>query len=345
MKMPKIIIWAPLLIIPFCSVFIEQKTEQKPYVMKIPKNFPEPIMDPENPLTEEGIALGKELFFDTRLSGNSRISCASCHLPEKAFSDGLVTSVGISGIKLTRNSPSLLNLAWTAAGFFWDGGSETLESQAYGPITHPDEMGMDLDILLKRLKSDPIYVKQFRAAFDDTIRTQYIVKALAQFERSLIAAESRYDRYNNGDTAALTQTEKLGMSLVKKHCSSCHAGELFTDQKFHNIGLDSDFSDERDEGVRQGRYRITFKEEDKGKYKTPTLRNIAITAPYMHDGRFNSLEKVLEHYQTGIKNSPSLDPIFVNNDEQTGIPLTAKEKKAIISFLGSLTDSRFRALK
>lgn len=298
-------------------------------------------MDPENPLTEEGVALGKELFFDTRLSGNNQISCASCHLPEKAFSDGLVTSVGVSGVKLPRNSPPLLNLAWTTAGFFWDGGSETLESQAYGPITHQDEMGMDLDILLKRLKADPFYVKKFRYAFDDTIQSQYIVKALAQFERSLIAAESRYDRYNNGDTTALTPTEKLGMSLVKKHCGSCHAGELFTDQKFHNIGLDNNFSDGRNEGVRQGRYRITFKEKDKGKYKTPTLRNISITGPYMHDGRFNSLEEVLEHYHTGIKNSPSLDPIFINNHEQKGIPLTAKEKKAIISFLRSLTDKQF----
>jgi cytochrome c peroxidase len=201
---------------------------------------------------------------------------------------------------------------------------------------HPDEMGIDLNILLKRLNSDPIYVKQFRAAFNDTIRTQYIVKALAQFERSLIAADSRYDRYNNGDTDALTQTEKFGMSLVKKHCSACHAGELFTDQKFHNIGLDSDFSDERDEGVRQGRYRITFKEEDKGKYKTPTLRNIAITAPYMHDGRFNTLEEVLDHYHRRIKKSPSLDKIFFNKYKKNRIPLSYKEKKLSFLFLERL---------
>lgn len=331
-----------LLLVPLLLLCFGRERGAEPFTLEVPLGFPRPEMDPENPITVEGISLGKALFFDRRLSGNGAISCASCHQPEKAFTDGLPKSVGVSGKRLLRNSPTLFNLAWNAKGFFWDGGAETLESQAYGPITHADEMGMDLDTLLTRLKSDTQYVLAFRKAFgEDRIQSQYIVKALAQYEKSLLAADSRYDAYRKGDQAALSEMERKGLILVNQYCRSCHVGELFTDQQFHNNGLDSSFSNEEEEGVYQGRYRITYRKEDLGKYRTPTLRNVAITGPYMHDGRFDLLEEVLDHYQSGIHLSATLDDKLIGENGKTGLPLRESEKEEILAFLKALTDRQF----
>ncbi|MBB5636622.1 cytochrome c peroxidase [Pedobacter cryoconitis] len=299
-----------------------------PVELAIPENFSRPAGDLDNPLTSEGIALGKMLFYDTRLSGNNRLSCASCHRPELAFSDGVALShIGESGKTLPRHSPALINMAWMNKGLFWDGGSTNLESQAFGPLTSEDEMYQNLAELEYELSQVPAYVKQFKMVFNSQVKSAAIVKALAQFERTLISGDSRYDRYVRKEPGGVLSAEELhGLTLVNQKCRSCHAGELFTDNDFHNNGLDQDFSDSSLEGIFQGRYRITYQLTDLGKFKTPTLRNVMLTAPYMHDGRFASIDQVLTHYQ---KNT------------QLAIPLSAAEKKAIIAFLGSLTDSLF----
>lgn len=338
MRLRKGLLVLVVLTVPMLFHCFEWRQGPKPLFLAVPPGFPPLEVDVENPMTVEGIALGKALFFDKRLSVDGSISCASCHHPDKAFTDGLPRSRGVSGKELPRNSPTLFNLAWNSNGFFWDGGAVTLESQAYGPIMHADEMGMDLRVLQGRLMAHRDYVKAFKRVFDDSIQSQYIVKALVQYERSLIAANAPYDQYRRGDRAALSSMEKKGLLLVDKYCRDCHAGELFTDQQFHNNGLDSVFSNEEEEGVYQGRYRISDRLEDLGKYRTPTLRNVAITAPYMHDGRFASLEEVLDHYQSGVKYSPSLDSLLIEGSITSNEVLKNEEKEAIIAFLKALTD-------
>lgn len=312
--------------------------------LEVPANFPAVSDMPDNPLTKEGIELGRLLFYDKRLSGLNQLSCASCHKQELAFSDGLALSnIGASGIRLPRSAPALINMAWATNGLFWDGGSTNLESQALAPLTNPDEMHQELFELVNELRTIPDYAERFRFVFkDDEIKTGNIMKALAQFQRTLISANARYDKYTrheNGGT--LNDTELKGLHLVQEHCSGCHKGELFTDNDYHNNGIDNDFSDESNERIHQGRSRITYNPDDLGKFKTPTLRNSMLTAPYMHDGRFADIAQVLDHYSSGVKSSPTLDPLLVKNNGQPGIALTAADKQAIIAFLKTLTDSSF----
>ncbi len=315
--------------------------------LEVPANFPKAPQDPDNPLTKQGIVLGRLLFYDTRLSGSNKLSCASCHKPELAFSDGIaLTSIGESGIPLPRHSPALINLAWANNGLFWDGGSTNLESQAFAPLTSPDEMHQNLSELEYELKQVPDYVNRFKLVFGSEIKSNLVVKALAQFERTLISGNSRYDRYIRKEpNASLTSLELDGMALVNSKCGGCHSGVLFTDNGYHNNGLDSDFSNDTHDGIYQGRYRISYDPADKGKFKTPTLRNVMLTAPYMHDGRFASLDAVLEHYNKGIKPSPTLDALARQSNGQAGIPLTAGEKAAITAFLQTLTDDSFISSK
>lgn len=310
--------------------------------LQVPGNFPAVPVIIENPLTEEGIVLGRMLFYDNRLSGNNRISCASCHRPELAFSDGKVLSnAGVSGKMLSRHTPALFNLAWAENGLFWDGGSKNLESQALGPLTNADEMYQDLKELDAELKAVPDYVIRFATAFKDGINTSNVIKALAQFQRTLISGNSRYDQYIRKEAGASLSKEELdGLKLIISKCSGCHSGELFTDNGFHNNGLDGYFNNDL-EGIYQGRFRVTFNPADLGKFKTPSLRNVMVTAPYMHDGRFKDINEVLDHYQSGIKVSVTTDPLMNQNRGQAGIPLTTEDRKAIIAFLGSLTDQEF----
>ena len=308
------------------------------YLLRFPSYFPQPIplLSNNAPLTYNGVALGEKLFFDPILSGNNKLSCGSCHKPAMGFADGLaLTDVGASGKKLHRHSPALVNLAW-ADGFFWDGGSKNLESQALGPITNTDEMAQNIVELVNELNGHAEYPALFKKTFiDGEISPSNIVKALAQFERTLISATTKYDEYRSGKTA-LNETELAGMKLVEMKCGGCHAAPLFTDNKYHNNGLDSEFSD-MDEGIAQGRYRITFLPEDLGKFKVPTLRNIAASAPYMHDGRFQTLDDVLDHYASGINNSSTLDVLI----PATGMQLTDDERVKIMAFLETLTDNQF----
>lgn len=325
----------------------ENGAAARPYTLQVPAHFPKASAFTDNPFSEEGVELGRLLFYDKRLSGNNKISCGTCHRQDIAFSDALaLANTGISGQTLHRTAPALINLAWANNGLFWDGGSTNLESQAFGPLTSPDEMGQNLAELVAELKAVPDYVSRFRRVFSDEIKSAYIVRALAQFQRTFISGSALYDKYiNKVPGAQLSPTELQGLSLVQQKCQGCHAGQLFTDNNYHNNGLDADFSDDSHEGIYQGRSRITYNPADLGRFKTPTLRNVMLTAPYMHDGRFATIEQVLGHYSNGVQPSPTADPLVMQNGGAAGIPLTTTEKQAIIAFLHTLTDTEFTANK
>ncbi|WP_395852060.1 cytochrome-c peroxidase [Cystobacter fuscus] len=298
---------------------------------------------PDNPTTPEGVALGRWLFYSPLLSSNGRVSCASCHVQAHAFSlDASLATIGVSGRPLVRHVPSLINLAWMD-GLFWDGGAKNLESLSLGPITHPDEMGQrDLQALMERLASTPEAVQRFEAAFGPGGPTLgQLLRALAQFQRTLVSARSRYDSWRRGEPGGeLSALEQAGHGLVRTRCTPCHDTELFTDNAYHNNGLDSVWGEGED--ATRGRGRITLRPEDTGRYKTPTLRNVARSAPYMHDGRFATLDAVLEHYRRGVVPSPTLDIALRGDSHQApGVPLSDVEKAALLLFLDTLTDEAF----
>lgn len=336
----KLILFGSALLLTACSANETVVPGPVPMQPELPAHFPPIPSSSDNPLTEEGVALGRRLFFDPRLSSNNKISCATCHAPEKAFTDGIALSTaGVSGTVLLRHSPTLVNSAWITNGLFWDGGSTNLESQAFAPLAAHDEMDQNLVELLEEVKADPLYVQGFRRAFADTIRSAYIVRALAQFQRTLISTKSKYDSYVAGSGVNFSADEKAGLELFSQFCNSCHTAPLFTDNSYHNNGLDADFSNDAHERIYMGRFRISFNLADLGKFKTPTLRNIAITGPYMHDGRFSTLEQVLDHYINNVKHSPTLDTAVMKKNGTAGIPLSVKEKNQLLAFLKTLTDS------
>lgn len=314
-----------------CERPLHQPTPWEP--TSVPEYIDEQIIPDRNPTTVEGIALGRKLFFDEGLSADGQVSCMSCHRPGMAFTDGLaITQMGVSGKALVRNSPTLMNVGWLAP-YFWDGGSPDLESQAYGPLQHPDEMGVNLDSLEAYLRSHEEYPALFQQAFgpDASIDNVEVVRALAQFQRSLVGFNAPWDRYQQGDSTALHDIALQGWQLFEEHCATCHTPPLFTDNQFHNNGLDVQFP-EGLEGVFQGRYRISGDSADMGAFKTPTLRNISDTDPYMHDGRMESLEEVLFHYTQGMVASPTLDTLL-ENEGVIGISLTKEEQHALLTFL------------
>ena len=324
-----------------CSDLEDSYQEVVPLIT-VPSHFPPFVDSGTNPLTKDGVLLGKRLFHDKKLSGNNQVSCVTCHQQSMAFSDGLALSDrGISGKLLERNSPTLINLAWATNGLFWDGGSTNLESQAFAPLAHEDEMRQNLQELISELNADPIYPKLFSNAFGTQITQAGIVKALAQFQRTLISANSQYDKYILGKSGGeLNPDQQKGLRLAEKFCLSCHASPLLTDNRYHNNGIDADFSDDTELALKKGRYRITHNSEDIGKFRTPTLRNIEKTAPYMHDGRFNSLENVIDHYSNGIVVSATLDRnLYLNG--KPGFNFTETEKKQLLAFLKTLTDNEF----
>lgn len=323
-----------------------------------PEYFPaEQAMPADNPLTEEGVRLGRMLFYDKKLSKDGTISCASCHQQEKGFSDGRQFSPGVNGAKGTMNAMSLANLHWQTR-FFWNGRSATLEEQAIIPIEDPMEMNLTIEEAVNRLQSDQKYPTLFKEAFgSDRITPDQIGKALAQFERTLISANSKFDRWIRGEVK-LTAEEELGLELFFTHpepsiqlrggnCGDCHLGFLTSGDPngftgFHNNGLDADAT------LKDGLKSVTGNPFDKGKFKAPGLRNIALTAPYMHDGRFGTLEEVLDHYNDHIQNSETLDVLileasneFLDPNQPVKLMLSDSEKKAIIAFLHTLTDQEF----
>jgi cytochrome c peroxidase len=310
----------------------------------------------DNPLTEESVELGRRLFYDRRLSGNNTVSCATCHQQRLAFTDGRRTGIGVSGKPLAFNSMSLANLMWGAQHFFWNGRAATLEAQALVPIQHPDEMAEDLQRLVAELGTDDRYRALFEAAYGG-ISSVAVSRALASFERTLISSNSRYDQFLRGEIT-LNAQEELGRKLFMAHpdakvslrganCIDCHSQFLTSGfntrlDGFSNNGLD-------DEGhLPPGLRSVTGDPAHRGLFKVPTLRNIALTAPYMHDGRFATLEEVLRHYNGGIRNSSTLSPLIAQADNlgaesQEGISLhlTESEQAAIIAFLRTLTDKDF----
>ena len=316
-----------------------------PSALQIPQLFQDLILDPvipsNNPQTEEGIALGKKLFFDPILSDDNSLACAGCHRVTNAFTDDTRFSDGIDGLFGHRNSMPLFNLAWNYDNrFFWDGRDSGLENQAFKPVTDPIEMHTTWNAVTEKLQQHPEYPELFSAAFGSvTIDSVLVSKAIAQFERTLISANSKFDKHLLG-TVTLTPAEINGFNIfmdeTKGDCFHCHGSDnnpLWTDNKFHNNGLDAIITD-------RGLGRVTGDPADNGKFRSPSLRNLAFTAPYMHDGRFETLDDVINHYSEGLKNSPTIDPLM-KKVSQGGVQLTPQEKHDLKAFLLTLTDQDF----
>jgi cytochrome c peroxidase len=283
---------------------------------------------PDNPYSKEKVELGKLLYFDKRLSADGSVSCATCHHPKHGFSDGAPVSTGIKGQKGGRNSPTIINRAYTLAQF-WDGRAATLEEQAKGPMANPIEMGNTHEAIVSRLRTVPGYRARFKQVFGtEEFDINHVAKAIATFERTVLSGNSAFDRYKAGDKKAITPEQVTGMDVFfgKAKCANCHEGINFTTNAFHNIGVGTD-KPEPDEG----RYVVTKNPADWGAFKTPTLREIAHTAPYMHDGRFMTLEEVVDFYDKGGISNKNLD------EQIKPLKLTAAEKKALVSFLRALS--------
>lgn len=277
----------------------------------------------DEPHSEAEIELGKKLFFDTRLSKNNNQSCATCHNPELGFSDGIAKGIGSGGDILGRNAPHIYNLAWGAT-FFWDGRASTLEEQALGPIVSGVEMQMTPEKAVAALAKVPAYVKEFKDVYGE-LSFENVGRALAAFERTFISDDSAFDKYIAGNKAAMSPSAIRGLELFvgKANCIACHDGVNFTDDSFHNIGIDNGDL---------GRYELDQQKELKGAFKTPGLRNIVFSAPYMHDGSLGSLQEVIEHYNTGAVGIADVSPLI------KPLKLNEQEKADLVAFMGALTD-------
>ena len=309
--------------------FLSQGGAQGPYKLKLPFGLQEEAayIPPDNPLTIEKINLGRQLYFDGRLSADGTVACATCHAPDKGFSDGRPTSTGIKAQVGGRNAPVTINHLFSQEQF-WDGRVASLEDQALGPVQNPIEMGNTLERMVATLNATREYREQFRRVFGTDVTAAGVAKAIAAFERTLLCGNSAFDRYEDGDDTALSESEQQGLQLFreKANCVRCHTGFAFTDERYHNVGVGFDKPNPD-----LGRYNITKKESDKGAFKTPTLRNIAASAPYLHDGNAQTLENVIEFYDKGGTKNPYL------SNEIKPLNLTAKEKADLVAFLKSLS--------
>lgn len=309
--------------------------------------FPDPKLPEDNPLTAAGVALGRLLFYEKKLSADATQSCADCHQQATGFSDERQFSIGVAGLPGKRQAMPLVNMAWHRNGFFWDARAATLREQALFPIQDPLEMNESLDQVIAKLKADKKYRDQFVRAFgEDTISPERIGRALEQFELTLVSTNSKYDRWLMGEVE-LTESEERGRVLFfteydptglvgGAECLHCHSGFNFTNDLYMNNGLDA-AANQLDEGLMAS----TGKAEDRAKFKTQTLRNIALTAPYMHDGRFATLEAAIEHYNTGTVDSPTIDPRMQSNLQPGGLGLSAQDITDLVAFLHTLTDEAF----
>lgn len=295
-----------------------------------PNYFPKPVYDfKKNPLKKSTVELGRKLFYDPILSRDHTISCSSCHLSDQAFSHaGNHLSKGIEDGIGDRNSPAIFNLAWQKT-FMWDGSVVNIDVQALAPINHPKEMGEDINAVVRKLNQSKEYKILFYKSFGDSLATsERLMKALSQFQLTIVSANAKYDKVKQGK-AKFSQSENKGYQLFKQNCSSCHTEPLFSTYEFANNGLsyNSELKD-------YGKWNKTFEPADKMMFKIPSLRNLAYTYPYMHDGRFKTLDEVLKHYENGIIKSPTLakqleKPIIFN----------PKEKEDLLAFLATLNDS------
>jgi cytochrome c peroxidase len=309
---------------------------ENPYAFKQPDNFPEAVYTfGNNAVTQDGFELGRALFYDPMLSLDNSIACANCHQQAVAFADPVHRfSRGVGDRAGVRNAPPIQNMAFQR-DFFWDGGVKHLDFVPINAITSEIEMGESLAHVVEKLQRDEKYRERFNRAFGTPeITSQQLLYALSQFMNLMVSANSRYDKHIRNEGEQLTAVEKQGLALFGNKCSSCHSTDLFTDGSFRNNGLDETF------GKDSGRAHITEFSGDRGKFKVPALRNVEVTPPYMHDGRFTTLEEVLDHYAHGVQYSETLDPLL-RAEELPGISITKDEKYKLIEFLKTLTDREF----
>lgn len=317
-----------------------------PYMLDVPAHVSPPFLPQDNALTVAKVALGRRLFHEKELSGDGTMSCATCHLQSAAFTDTAQFSVGIRGLEGHRNAMSVFNMAWNNNGFFWDGRAELLRHQSLLPIQDTLEMDETLLDAAAKLSSDPSYLDDFIRAFgDQEITALRMSLAMEQFMLTITSFQSKYDKHLAG-LVELTESEARGLELFTTEyneffpeysgadCQHCHGGINFSNNDYMNNGLDA-------EGQHQdvGRYSVTGNPNDLGKFKVTSLRNIALTAPYMHDGRFQTLEEVLDHYDHGLQPSPTLDPALAYT-MSTGLMLTEQDKMDLVAFLHTLTDEQ-----
>ncbi|MBK8242490.1 MAG: c-type cytochrome [Saprospiraceae bacterium] len=317
-----------------------------PYVLKI-GDFPTPDLPADNPLTIAGVQLGRMLFYEKKLSKDLSQSCADCHQQKDAFSDIRRFSVGVDKLEGDRQAMAVMNLAWHNNGLFWDGRAATVRDQSLGPIQNPIEMHETLPSVVVKLSADKKYKDQFIRAFGtDSITALKMSLAMEQFMFTMVSTESKYDKSLRG-TDSLSASEERGRKLFftefdptnkfrGAECFHCHASANFTNDDYMNNGLDNDsqFKD-------LGRYKVTNLDKEKARFKVPSLRNIEHTAPYMHDGRFATLEEVIDHYNSGVKNSKTVDQLLQYNLQPGGLKLTLEEKADLIAFLKTLSDTNF----
>ncbi len=309
------------------------------YTLQIPFGLDESAMaiPDDNPLTKEKIELGRLLFFDKRLSKDNTVACASCHMPQFAFTDGQRVSTGIRGQKGGRSAPASLNRLFSK-GQFWDGRAATLEEQSVGPFINPIEHGFaNHDEMVAKMKKVQGYRKLFQQVFGTDITIDGVGKAIASFQRTILSGNSPADRFDMGqEEKAISAEAQRGLELFrgKARCTKCHSGFNFTDEKFHNLGIGWD-----DNKVDLGRYMVTKNPEDIGAFKTPTLREIARSAPYMHDGRFKTLEDVVNFYNQGGVKNPHQDELIIP------LELTDQEKRDVVEFLHTLNGEGWQYVK
>jgi cytochrome c peroxidase len=325
------------LLLASCGGPVNEAPVGTPLAITVPLGLPPLPVPDDNPMTAETVALGKKLYFDPKLSADNTVSCASCHAPEHGFGDGRKTAQGVRQQTGNRNAPTVLNAAFGSLQF-WDGRAVSLEEQAAGPIANPIEMNLPHNECVKRLNGDAEYVALFARAFGEgRITMGKVQRAIAAFERTVISGNSPFDRYMyGGDKSAMSEAAVRGLAIFmdrdRGNCTACHQvgpkSALFTDGQFHNVG--AGLSPEG-ELVDLGRYEQTKRESDKGAFKTPTLRNVALTAPYMHDGSLKTLRAVVDFYVGGGSSNPYLDP------QLRPLALTGKDREDLVAFLESLT--------
>lgn len=321
-----------LIFLVIATAFTNNGSKPIPLVFKVPPGWPQPVYDfKQNPVTLQGFELGRKLFYDGRLSKDGNFPCASCHQQFAAFATyDHNLSHGYDNSFTTRNAPALQNLAWQKA-FMWDGGINHLDAQPLAPITAPNEMAETVENIIKKLSADAEYRAMFKAAFGSPqITTQRIMQALSQFEVMLVSSNSKYDKVMRGE-AQFNLPESLGYAIFKQKCASCHAEPFFTDFSYRNNGMPMDavLKDE-------GRMKITGNPSDSLKFKVPSLRNVAVTEPYGHDGRFFFLINVFDHYRKNMVVGPTTDSLLKNK-----LPLSNYEIGQLTAFLYTLTDTTF----
>ena len=350
--MKKIIYFIPLLFVLILScgedepmTVVEQ--DETPYILEY-GNLPEPDLPTDNVLTQQGVQLGRMLFYEKMLSRDNSQSCASCHNQTDGFSDTLQFSLGVEMMEGKRQAMSVFNMAWHSNEFFWDGRAHLLRDQSLLPIEDPLEMNETLENVIAKLSDTQMYRDQFTRAFgSDEITSEKMSLAMEQFMLSIVSYDSKYDKYLAGEVQ-LSESEERGRVLFETEynpffpemsgadCAHCHGGANFENDQYMNNGLDidADFMD-------IGREEVTGNLSDKAKFKTPSLRNVEVTPPYMHDGRFQTLEEVVEHYDLHIKQSSTLDPALIQVADNGGLNLTEQDKIDLVNFLKTLTDETF----